>query len=186
MSKTVLIIIVLASLLASAFFTYRWRKADAERRESVAWMHEVMDSLSTAVEFPKPPYQTGVRDSVYWQWVATGATLRLRMAQEAIRHWAGVRSTLLEEYEIAMLKNDGLEDPLRQLRESLTARSDLIPYPGVLGGTMAFHDDGIVLLSRPYAFATFEDGHEQGSMLLSYSVKPGGGIEWTRLWATLE
>ncbi len=186
MNRKLLIIVLLATILTSAFFAYRWRKADAESRESVAWTHLIMDSLATTAEFPNPPFQTGVRDSVYWQWVATGATLRLRKAQEVIRHWVGLRSTLLDEVDVAQLKEEGLEDPPRQLRESLVARADLIPYPGELGGTMRFLDDRIVLLTPPYAFAEFEDGHVGGNMLLAYSVKPGGRIEWSRLWATLE
>jgi hypothetical protein len=40
-------------------------------------------------------------------------------------------------------------------------------------------------LSPPYAFATFEDGHIQGEMLLSYEVS-NGKIEWKRLWAELD
>ncbi len=51
---------------------------------------------------------------------------------------------------------------------------------------MGIQDDSIVLLEPPYAFAQFDDGHVVGSMLVKYSVKPGGKIEWERLWATLE
>lgn len=173
----------LLTLLAAGYFAYRWRKADAELRETVQWTHVVMDSLAADMTFPNPPYQTGVRDSVYWQWVATGAQLKLRKAQEIVRHWVSLRSTLLDEIDLMHLKEEGLDDPPRQLRESLIARADLIPFPGELGGTMRFHEDAIVLLPPPYAFATFEDGHVGGSMLVAYSVKPGARIEWTRLWA---
>jgi hypothetical protein len=104
-----------------------------------------------------------------------------------VRHWVALRSTLLDELDIAKLKQEGLEDPPRQLRESLVARADLIPFPGVLGGTMRFlPDDGIVLLQPPHAFARFEDGHIGGSMLLEYTVLAGPEIEWKRLWASLD
>ena len=36
------------------------------------------------------------------------------------------------------------------------------------------------------AFTGFDDGHITGFMLLTYSAMPGGRIEWTRLWATLD
>jgi hypothetical protein len=186
MKKNLLVIALFVSLLASGLFAYRWRKADAQRRETIQWTHALMDSLATTVAFPNPPYRTAERDSLYWRWVATMAEIKMRNWQGVVRHWVGLRQTLLEEYEIEELKTAGLTDPPRQLRESLVAHADLIPYPGVLGGTMSIDSDHIVLLQSPYAFAIFEDGHEQGSMLVSYSVQPGGRIEWKRLWAALE
>ena len=116
MKKNVSIILILIVSLVAAFFAYRWRQAEAQRRETVAWTHTVMDSLATTMEFPQPAYLGGVRDSVYWQWVATGAHLRLRKAQEVVQHWVGLRSTLLDEIEVARLKEEGLDDPARQLR----------------------------------------------------------------------
>jgi len=145
-----------------------------------------MDSLGTSVEFPHPPYATAEHDIIYWQWVATMAQLQSRKWQQFVRDWVGLRSTLLDEAAIAQLKQEGLEDPPRQLRESLMTRADLIPFPGVLGGTMEIKDDSIVLLEPPYAFARFDDGHVGGSMLLQYSVLPGGRVDWKRLWASLE
>ena len=186
MKKNLLFACLVLSLLAAGFFAYRWRKADTQLRQTVAWTHSVMDSLSSTMEFPNPPYLEGVRDSVYWQWVATGAQLRARQAQAVVRHWVRLRSTLLDEIDMMHLKEDGLEDPPRQLRESLLAHADLIPFPGVHGGTMRIEEDSIVLLEPPYAFAAFDDGHIAGSMLVAYSVKTAGRIEWTRLWATLD
>jgi hypothetical protein len=177
---------LILSLTAATFFAYRWRQADTQLRETVAWTHSVMDSLATTMEFPQPAYLTGVRDSVYWQWVATGAQLRLGKAQEVVQHWVGLRSTLLDEIDVMHLKEEGLDDPPRELRESLVTRDELIPFPGVHGGTMRIQENSIVLLAPPYAFAEFDDGHIVGSMLVAYSVKPGGRIEWTRLWATLD
>lgn len=185
-AKTVLFASLIVSLFAVAWFGYRWRKADTQLRETVAWTQSVVDSLSSTMEFPNPPYLDGVRDSVYWQWVATGAQLRVRQAQAVARHWVALRSTLLDEIDMMHLKEEGLEDPPRQLRESLLVRADLIPFPGVHGGTMRIQDDSIVLLAPPYAFAEFDDGHIVGRMLVSYSVKSGGRIEWSRLWATLD
>jgi hypothetical protein len=182
----VLLSALVLSLVATGFFAYRWRRADTQLRETVAWTQSVMDSLSSTMEFPNPPYLDGVRDSVYWQWVATGAQIRVRQAQAVVRHWVGLRSTLIDEIDMMHLKEEGLEDPPRQLRESLLARADLIPFPGVLGGTMRIQEDSIVLLEPPYAFAGFDDGHVVGSMLVKYSVKPGGRIEWERLWAVMD
>jgi len=183
----VLLAALALSLLASGLLGYRWRQAEKQLQETVRWTHFVMDSLGTTVELPPPPLATGVRDSLYWQWVATTARLQSRRWQQAVRHWVDLRSTLLDELDIARLKEQGLEDPPRQLRKSLLDHPDLIPFPGVLGGTMEFRpDDAIILLWSPYVFARFDDGHEQGSLLAAYSVQPGGQIQWRRLWATLE
>jgi len=182
----VLLIAFVAAIVVAGFFAYRWHKADTQLRQHVAWTSSFMDSVSTTMEFPNPPYLGGARDSVYWQWVATGATIRTRQMQGVARHWIAQRQTLLDEIDLMQLKEQGLEDPPRQLRESLLARVDLIPFTGELGGTMRIDDESIVLLNPPYAFATFEDGHVGGSLLAKYSIKPGGRIEWARLWAELE
>jgi hypothetical protein len=89
--------------------------------------------------------------------------------------------------EVEGMKREGLENPPKQLRESLVAHPELIPYRGTGGATMAFvPGERILLLRRPYAFAEFEDGHAGGNMLLEYSILPGPRVEWKRLWAALE
>lgn len=185
-ANRILLIALVAAVVVAGFFGYRWRKADTQLRGTVAWTTSLMDSIATTMEFPNPPYLAGGRDSVYWQWVAMGATIRARQMQGVARHWIGQRQTLLDEIDLMHLKEQGLDDPPRQLRESLLARADLIPFPGELGGTMRIEDDSIVLLDPPYAFATFDDGHIVGYLLAEYSIKPGGQIEWSRLWAELD
>jgi hypothetical protein len=182
---TVLFSFLVLALLATLFSTYRWRQADSRLRHTVSWTHLVMDSLATTVTFPRPPYATGVRDTLYWQWVATTAEMRSRRAMEAVRHWVALRSTVLDEADIAQLKQQGLDDPPRQLRASLIAHPKLIPYPGELGGTMGFDEDSIVLLAPSFAFAEFDDGHVGGHMLLEYSVHPGAKIDWKVVWSSL-
>jgi hypothetical protein len=80
-----------------------------------------------------------------------------------------------------------LADPVSAIRESLAAHPELIPYPGIEGGTMGFYaPDAIVVLPPRYVFASFEDGHVGGSMLLSFRVPGPGPILWRRLWAERE
>jgi hypothetical protein len=90
---------------------------------------------------------------------------------------------MLDPVDIEMLRRDGLGDPPRQLRDSLTAHTELIPYHAVLGGTMFFED--VLILSPSFVFASFEDGHIAGAMLLEYQVE-GGRISWKRLWSRLD
>jgi hypothetical protein len=100
-----------------------------------------------------------------------------------VQHWARSRGTLLDEVDVAELQRRGLADPPGQLRDSLEAHPEMIPYAGVLGGTMRFND--VVLLRPSFAFAEFDDGHIDGAMLLEYQVADGGRITWKRLWSRL-
>ena len=81
------------------------------------------------------------------------------------------------------LKQAGLSDPVHDLKADLQLHRELIPYPGVLGGTMGFYsDEDIRILGPRWVFARFEDGHIGGVMLLEYRVS-GGKITWRRLAA---
>lgn len=185
--RAIILPLLILSIVAAGYFAYRWRQAETGRIDTVRWTRFVMDSLGTAISLPGPPVGPEGRDSVYWQWVATTAQLQSRRWQETVRHWVGVRSTLIDEADIADLKRQGLEDPPRDLRTSLVAHPELIPAKGVRGGTMYIvPGEKIVLLNTPYVFAEFEDGHIGGTMLLEYTVRPGPRIQWKRLWAALE
>jgi len=65
-----------------------------------------------------------------------------------------------------------------KLKSDLRKHPELIPYDGVLGGTMGFYDSkGIRVLSGRWVFAGFDDGHINGYMLLSYRLNDGK-ISW--------
>ncbi|HEU4940328.1 MAG TPA: hypothetical protein VFT97_01795 [Candidatus Eisenbacteria bacterium] len=86
---------------------------------------------------------------------------------------------LLDEIELAELKERGLEDPIPALKADLSSRKDLIQFDSGVGGTMAFYDkDGMVFLPGSYVYAPAEDGHYLMHVLLSYQVAPGGKITW--------
>lgn len=77
------------------------------------------------------------------------------------------------------LERLGLERPVQALVEDLLSRPALIPFEGVAGGTMGFHDrSDIRVLGRRWVIAGFDDGHIAGRMLLRYEVGPEGGIRW--------
>lgn len=87
-----------------------------------------------------------------------------------------------DEAEIARLRKAGLADPVRDIRASLESHPELIPFPGVLGGTMFFLTDGLILDGTGKVRASFEDGHVGGHGVFEYRVK-NGRITWKRLWA---
>lgn len=85
----------------------------------------------------------------------------------------------LTRREIDSLRQLGLKQPLEDIERDLRRQTDLIPYEGVLGGTMGFHaPDGIRILSPGRAIGVFDDGHMEGHLILAFEVKPGGDIEW--------
>ena len=185
--RAIILPLLILSFLAAGYLAYRWRQSETRRIETVRWTRFVMDSLGTTLSPPGPPVGPEGRDSVYWQWVATTAQLQSRRWQAAVRHWAELRSSSLDEGDIADLRRQGLKDPAKQLRESLAGHTELIPYPGIQSSAMMIlPDDKIALLKPPYAFAEYEDGHIGGTMLVEYTVLPGPQIQWKRLWAARE
>lgn len=56
--------------------------------------------------------------------------------------------------------------PPETLVRQLLRRPDLIPLQPVLGGTFYFLEDSVVQLSDRYVYATVEDGHVRGHLLL--------------------
>jgi len=175
---------ILLSVTAAAYFGLQWRDAESRAATAMAWGSFLADSLGSTVSFPPPPVGPEGPDSVYWQWVATTATLQSRRWQKAVRVAAESRATLLDAHEIDELRRQGLDEPAAELRSSLMAHPDLIPCRPVLGGTMGFyHPESIVLLAPPWVFAAFGDGHVGGVMLLRYAVLEDGSIRWIPVWS---
>jgi hypothetical protein len=84
----------------------------------------------------------------------------------------------LFDSDIRYLVEQGLNNPVTELKNSLMEAQYLIPFEGVHGGTMrVYSSDQIILLPGFYVYANFEDGHYQGAMILQYVVKDGH-IEW--------
>src|SRR5215831_4588047 len=163
-ARTALALALVASLLACVFLGIRWQQAERRADATSRWTCFVMDSLGTTLRLPSPPIQPWGRDSIYWQWVATASQMQSRRWQLAVQHWVQSRSTLLDEADIEMLRRKGFSDPPSQLRDSLAAHPEIIPYRPVLGGQTSFKD--IVLLKPSFAFAEFDDGHIDGAVLL--------------------
>jgi hypothetical protein len=58
-------------------------------------------------------------------------------------------------------------------------RPDLIPYEGVLGGTMRIYaPESIYFMDEGIVAASFEDGHVAGIMTLRYTIAEDGTVDW--------
>ena len=93
----------------------------------------------------------------------------------------------LPDYEIHRLKKLGLENPQQELIADLQKNaSQIIPYDGVLGGTMGFYwSEEIYFFNNKWIVAYFEDGHIGGFILLTYNVNDSGEISWSVLHSEL-
>lgn len=112
----------------------------------------------------------------------TDLQARCQDYEQRIKNQPGLQPGKVDE-----LKKKGLEHPVADLVADLQKHPELIPYKGVLGGTMAFgFPDKIYVLTDRYVLAYFEDGHIAGWMLLEYTVGRGGKISWRVTDAYLE
>jgi hypothetical protein len=184
MKNALLAAVIVVLIVTSGWFAVRCHNAESRLEKNVAWTRSLMDSVAATVKLPPPPMFV-TRDSTYFKWVAASAEMNLQRSRNVMEKQTALRQTVLDEYGIADLKERGLTDPAQQLRQDLISKPALIPFPGVLGGTMSFEEPYIVLLKPPYVFAAFDDGHIVGHMLLSYTVEDGK-IEWKRLWSVLD
>jgi hypothetical protein len=140
------------------------------------------DSLEHAMALLEPSEPVG-SDSLPWSVVARNAQASASFWYEETQRAKQNQLMLLDDQEISTLKLKGLDDPVRDIREDLMRRPDLIPFEAVLGGRMQFIPSGIALLSPQWVYARFEDGHKSGSCLLAFEVQANGEIVWRRLAA---
>jgi hypothetical protein len=176
------LVLAVLALAGGVFFAVRARQAERRAEAVERWTRTVLDSLASTVDFPVVPYGLTKSDSLYWAWTATVANLRSRGWQKALIEARAAQATHLNEYETMELRRAGFTDPERQLRDSLIAHPELIPVEPVHGGRMFFDPESIVLLGPDRAWASFEDGHVGGRMVLEYSVEPGRRVRWKPLW----
>lgn len=85
---------------------------------------------------------------------------------------------LIQDWGVRHLQSKGLQNPIDDLKTNLISKPQLIRYEGIHGGTMkVFDKSSITILTGNWAYATFEDGHINGAMLLKYEIE-NGNISW--------
>ena len=68
----------------------------------------------------------------------------------------------------------------------LARHPELIPFPGLEGGTMRFYPAQSSLIAPGWVYGYFEDGHIAGRGLFEYQTGRSGEIRWKRIAAKLE
>lgn len=93
-----------------------------------------------------------------------------------------VKLPIIDEFELSLIEKEGIVDS-KLITNDLINKPELIPYDGVLGGTMMFNQ--VYLLNDQWAFARFEDGHIAGSALYQYKISSDHSITWKLIKAML-
>lgn len=84
----------------------------------------------------------------------------------------------LNEIMLSQMKQSGFNGDASTIIDDLMKHNELIPYKGVLGGTMGFYfKNKIYVLSDKWVLAYFDDGHIGGYMLLNYKWS-NKGFSW--------
>ena len=98
-----------------------------------------------------------------------------------------LQGSSLSKGDITYLNKQGISRLEEDLATDLMRHKELIPYKGVMGGTMGFYSkEDIHVLNERWVMASFEDGHIGGTMLLEYKVSRGGEIQWKVISAYLD
>jgi len=84
----------------------------------------------------------------------------------------------LDDLSRDYLRDKGYED-YALILDDLMNQNHLIPYEGVLGGSMAWRPEGSFVLNYQWVYASFDDGHIQGHGLLRFKIRNDKTIEWT-------
>ncbi len=66
----------------------------------------------------------------------------------------------------------------KTLVSSLQGQEALIPYEGVLGGTIFFVLEEAQIIDPVYVYVPIEDGHMLGGVLLKYKIRSANQVEW--------
>ncbi len=88
------------------------------------------------------------------------------------------------DFVLEQLKEKGFETP-ELLLETLNDENDLIPYEGILGGTMKWWPSESRLINNEWVLGYFEDGHILGHALLEYQIDDQQNVNWKLIKAIL-
>jgi len=116
------------------------------------------------------------------------ASERIAALADSLRagHRAAPAAGAIPASDLERLRRAGLHDPEREILADLARHPELIPFPGVEGGTMRFYSGQSRLVSGEWAYGYFEDGHVSGRGVFEFHVDRGGRIGWKRVAAKLD
>ncbi len=85
---------------------------------------------------------------------------------------------VLSDIDYSYLQKKGLKEPIKEIKENLMSKPEIIGIKGIKGGKIDFYDSrNIYILNSKWVYAFFEDGHIAGSVLFEYTINKGK-IKW--------
>ena len=152
-------------------------------KERVIWIGSLVIVLAVFL-FVSLQYQTKLSYAEQNQISLSNDNIKLKQENgdyaTQVSELKGEIEILFDSDKIAMreLQREGFTGQLKDIVADLKKRSELIPYKGIMGGTMGFYSDNdIHVLTDQWVLAYFEDGHISGYMLLRYDTNEGT-ISW--------
>jgi hypothetical protein len=89
-----------------------------------------------------------------------------------------IREHTIQETDRQFLIEQGLRNPINDLVADLMKHNELILCEGSVGGTPGFYSPNrIAVLSKDHVIADYEDGHDEGTIELTFIVSRGT-ISW--------
>ena len=85
--------------------------------------------------------------------------------------------SLLDSLHLYRLKENGFTGNEKDIIAEFVLHPEIIPYDGMLGGTMGLSEEARVL-SHEWILAPFSDGHVVGHLLVKYKMRDGIPTEW--------
>lgn len=158
---------------------------DVKNKERIIWIGSLVIILAVSL-FVVIQYQTKLSNTEQKRIGLSNENTQLQQkhgdyATQVAELKGEIEKLKLTNYDkttILELQPKGFTGQLKDIVADLKTHSELIPYKGILGGTMGFYgDNDIHVLTNRWVFAYFQDGHISGYMLLRYDIN-NGIISW--------
>lgn len=140
---------------------------DVKNKERIIWLGSLAVILAVSL-FVVIQYQTKLSNTEQKRISLSNDNTLLRQkygeyATQVAELKGEIEKLKLANYDkttILELQRKGFNGQLKDIVEDLKMHTELIPYKGILGGTMGFYgDNDIHVLTNRWVFAYFQDGH---------------------------
>lgn len=97
--------------------------------------------------------------------------------KEIINNNKSIIDNNIDSTTIKFLKENGIND-YKYILSELESHPEIIPFEGVLGGTMKWYASETKFINNRWIYGYFEDGHVAGHAILKYTIKDDKTISW--------
>ena len=124
--------------------------------------------------------------ALWWQLAERRARIAEAGLTRATARLGAIEDSLRTHGRPGTLKSGVEQAQAEAILADLARHPELIPFPGLEGGTMRFYPSQCSVIAPGWAYGYFEDGHIAGHGLFEYQVGRGGEMHWKRITARLD